>query len=119
MANYEKGKVGKAMALAPLAAVAGLLPFLLFLNLSIGQWLAVLAVSIVLAYLTALIFGSIGYFVLKRLGFTDNKYLYTYAGALVLLITVAYADVYAFVSFAPPILLVTAAFCYFRGKPVV
>ncbi|NKC00060.1 MAG: hypothetical protein GKR90_16400 [Pseudomonadales bacterium] len=118
MANYEKGKVGKAMALAPLGAVVGLLPFLVFLNLSVGQWLAVIALSIVLSYVAALIIGGIGYFVLKKLGFEENKYLYAYAGTLVLLVAIAYADFYAFVSFAPPVFLATAAFCYFRGKPV-
>ena len=118
MADYEKGKVRKAMLLAPLAGALATLPFLMFLNLSIGQWVAVILAAIVLSYLLATIVGGLGYFVLKRLGKHENKFLYAYAIALVVIVAIAYADFYVLISIGPPVLIATAVFCYFRGAPI-
>ena len=117
MAEYEKSKVRKAMWLAPLVGALATLPFLIFLNLSIGQWLAIIGVAIVVSYVLATIFGGIGYFILKKMDRHQDKFLYAYAAALVVIFALVYADVYALISVGPPVLLATAAFCYLRGKP--
>lgn len=117
MPEYDKSKVRKAMLIAPLAGAVGVLPFLFYLNLSAGQWLFVIVAVVILSYILAGIFGGLGYLVLKRLGYTENKYLLSYAVALVALVAIAYADFYALVSLGPPVLLATWAFCYLRGEP--
>ena len=117
MAKYDPKKVRKATWLSPVAGMLGALPFLIFFDLSLGQWLIAGAASLILSYSVALIFGSIGYFVLKRFNLLSDTFLYVYGLALVTLVAIAYADIYAFVSLAPSVLLITAAFCYLRGKP--
>ena len=117
MAEYDKRKTRKAMLLSPLVGALAVLPFLMFLNLSVGQWFAIILVAIVVSYVLATIVGGLGYFVLKRLGKHEDMYLYGYAAALVILFAIAYADFYALISVGPPVLIATAAFCYFRGKP--
>ena len=118
MTEYDKRKVKKAMLLSPLVGALAVLPFLMFLNLSLGQWLAVILVTVVASYILATVVGGIGYFVLKRLDKHQDRYLYAYAAALVILFAIAYADFYALISVGPPVLIATVAFCYFRGAPV-
>lgn len=117
MAEYDKKKVRKAMLLAPLAGAIATLPFMIFLNLSAGQWLAVILAAVILSYVLATIVGGLGYFVLRHFDKHENKYLYAYAAGLVVIIALVYADIYALISIGPPVLLATAAFCYLRGAP--
>lgn len=117
MPEYDKRKVRKAMLIAPLVGALAVLPYLIFLNLSAGQWFALVMVAIIASYLLATIIGGLSYLVLKRLGKHENKYLYAYAAGLVILVAIAYLDFYVLISIGPPVLLATAAFCYFRGAP--
>lgn len=114
-ASYDTRKVRKAMLLAPLGGVLGVLPFLFWLNLSAGQLAFVLLALTILCYLLGLILGLPGYLVLKRLGYPQTRYLLGYAVFLVAISPLIAQDVYALVSFGPPILLAAGLFCYLRG----
>jgi len=114
--EFEKKSVRRAMLFSPAAGVLGIIPYLFVLNLGIVQIIVVLVATLLLSYLLSAIFGAPGYFILKRMALHENKYLLAYAGALVILVAIAYQDVYALVSFAPPVLLVAGTFCYLRGR---
>ncbi|MEM8766109.1 MAG: hypothetical protein AAGE43_01595 [Pseudomonadota bacterium] len=114
-ASYDPRKVRKAMLLAPLGGVLGVLPFLFWLNLSAGQFAAVIVMLTVLCYVLGLFLGLPGYLVLKRLGYTHTRYLLGYALFLVAISPLIARDVYALVSFGPPILLAAFLFCFLRG----
>ena len=113
--NYDPRKVRKAMLLAPLGAVLGVLPFLFQLNLSAGQFAFVILLLTVLCYVLGLVLGLPGYLVLKRLGYSHTRYLLGYAVFLVALSPLIAQDIYALVSFGPPILIAAGLFCYLRG----
>ena len=106
------------MLAAPAIALLGLLPFVLQLNFSFMQFLMVLVAALVVSYILGLLFGSPGYLILKRLGFAETKYLMAYAIVLVIITPIALDDIYALVSFAPPVLLAAGAFCYIRGPSI-
>ncbi len=114
-ANYDPRKVRKAMLLAPLGGVLGVLPFLFWLNLSASQFAAVILMLTILCYVLGVFLGLPGYLVLKRLGYTHTRYLLGYALFLVAISPLIAQDVYALVSFGPPILLAAVLFCYLRG----
>lgn len=106
------------MLLAPAAGLLGILPFVVRLNLNAVQYLLVTVGALLICYVGGLILGAPGYLILRRLGYTETRYLIAYAALLVLLAPVVLNDVYALLSFGPPILLGAAAFCLLRG-PVV
>jgi hypothetical protein len=114
---YDPAKIRKATWLSPAAGVLGTLPFLIFFDLSPTQWLIAAIISLILSYVLAFVIGGLGYFVLKRLNLTADHFLYAYGLTIVTLVAAGYADIYAFVSLAPAVLLIIAAFCYLRGKP--
>ena len=113
--NYDRKKVRRGMLAAPAIALLGLLPFVLQLNLTFMQFLMVLVAALVVSFILGLLFGSPGYLILKRLGFAETKYLMAYAIVLIIIAPIALGDIYALVTFAPPILLAAGAFCYIRG----
>ena len=117
MTAYDAAKIRKAMWLSPAAGVLGTLPFLIFFDLSLMQWFIAGMISLILSYVLAFVIGGLGYFVLKRFNLVADHFLYAYGLTLVTLIAAGYADIYAFVSLAPTVLLMIAAFCYLRGKP--
>lgn len=114
--TYDRKKLRRAMWCAPLIGAIGLLPFILQLNLSVLQFLGVIVVVVVLAYLAGLVFGAPGYLLLSRLGYARSPYLLAYAGLLVVLAPIVLDDIYAVLAFGPPTLLAAAAFCYLRGS---
>ena len=116
--TYDKKKVRKALLLAPIAGALGIMPFIFQLNLSIGQFLTIVSIAIVMSYLFGLVLGGPGYLLLNRLGYTDSRYMIGYAVVLIILAPIVLDDIYAMVAFGPPILLAAAAFCYFRGPAV-
>ena len=116
--TYDRKKIRRGMLAAPAIALLGLLPFVLQLNFTFMQFLMVLVAALIVSYIMGLLFGWPGYLVLKRLGFADTKYLMAYAIVLVIITPIALDDIYALVTFAPPVLLAAGAFCYIRG-PVV
>jgi hypothetical protein len=118
VANYDRKKVRRGMLVAPAAALIGLLPFVLQLNLSFMLFLYMLVAALVVSYTLGLLFGAPGYLLLKRFGLADTKYLMGYAALLVILAPIVLGDIYALVSFAPPVLLAAGAFCFIRG-PVI
>ena len=113
--QFDQAKVKKAMWLAPAFAVVGLLPFIIQLDLTVLQLLALLLAVVLVSYLLGLCFGAPGYFILKRLGKPHAKYLIGYAVVLVALVAIVVQDPYALLVFGPPTLIVAAAFCYLRG----
>lgn len=114
MSQYSRQSVRKAMLLAPLAGWLGVLPFLINLNFSLGQFLGVTVAVILGSYLITAVIGSIGYFSLKAAGLTDAKWLFVYAFAVVCVGALISGDAYFILSFAPAALLITAVFCYLR-----
>ncbi len=115
--SYDRKKVRKAMLLAPLAALLGILPYFFVLNLSFGQMVAVLAFGAVFSYIGGALFGAPGYFLLKALGRPQSLYLVGYAVALVLVLAVLLQDSSVLISIGPPVLLAALAFCWIRGEP--
>lgn len=116
--EYDLKKTTRAMLLAPAAAVIGILPFIIRLNLSVVQYLLVTAGALIICYVAGLMLGAPAYLVLRRLGYAHARYLVAYAVLLILLAPILLNDVYALLSFGPPILLATAAFCYLRGPAI-
>ncbi|MEM7099949.1 MAG: hypothetical protein AAF541_16900 [Pseudomonadota bacterium] len=114
--EYSRKSIVKGMLIAPLAGWLGALPFLINLNLSIGQFLGASIALVLLSYLMTLLLGSPGYLILKATGRADTGWLLGYAIAVVALIAIAFGDFYAILSFAPAALLITGLFCYLR-KP--
>ena len=115
-ASYDRKKVRRAMLLAPLAALLGILPYFFVLNLSVGQMAGVLALGALLSYLGGLLFGAPGYFLLKALGRPQALYLVGYALLLVALLAIVLQDATVLISICPPVLLVAIAFCWLRGE---
>jgi hypothetical protein len=116
--NYDRKKVRKAMLLAPAVAVLGLVPFVVQLNLTFVQILLIALVALVVSYLLGTLFGSPGYLILKRLGYSETRYLMAYAVLLVILTPLILGDIYAVLTFGPPTLLAAGAFCFIRGPAV-
>ena len=116
MSEYTRKSVRKGMLLAPLAGWVGVLPFLVNLNFSFGQFIAVTLAVILGSYLVTLVIGSAGYFALKAMGLADVKWLCAYAFGVVCLGAIISGDAYFILSFAPAALLITGLFCYLR-KP--
>ncbi|MEJ2087595.1 MAG: hypothetical protein P8Y69_03795 [Gammaproteobacteria bacterium] len=106
------------MLLAPAAGLLGILPFIVRLNLSVVQYLLVTVGALIVCYVGGLILGAPGYLILRRLGYTQTRHLIAYAAVLVLLTPIVLNDVYALLSFGPPILLGAAAFCLLRGPAI-
>jgi hypothetical protein len=71
--------------------------------------------SLVVSYLLGTIFGSPGYLILKRMGYSETKYLMAYAVLLVILTPIILGDIYAILTFGPPTLLAAGTFCFIRG----
>ncbi len=115
---YTRKKERLALGLSPIAGLLGFLPFVFNLNLSFGLFLAMAGVALVMLYLGGLILGAPVYFLLRNLGYADPKYLFAYAIVLSVIAWIVFSDIYAMVTFAPPLLLVTLAFCYLRGPEV-
>lgn len=115
--SYDRKKVRRAMLLAPLAALLGILPYFFVLNLSIGQMAAVLLVGALLSYVGGALLGAPGYFLLKAMGRPQSLYLLGYALVLVLLLAVALQDSSVLISIGPPVMLAAIAFCWLRGEP--
>ena len=115
--SYERKKVRRAMLLAPLAALLGILPYFFVLNLSIGQMAAVLLVGALLSYVGGALLGAPGYLLLKAMGRPQSLYLLGYAVALVLLLSVLLQDSSVLISIGPPVMLAAIAFCWLRGEP--
>ena len=113
---YERRKVRRAMLLAPLAALLGILPYIVQLNLTISQYLLAALAALVVCYVLGLVLGGPGYLLLTRLGYSKTVHLMGYAVVLVIAATIAFSDVYVLVSLGPPILLGAGAFCYLRGQ---
>ena len=103
------------MLIAPAAGVLGVLPFIFQLDLTFVQFLLVTFATLVVSYVLGLIFGAPVYLALRQLGYPHTRYLMTYAALLVLTTPFLLDDVYALLSFGPPVLLVAGAFCFFRG----
>jgi len=116
--TYKRGKVRNALLIAPMAGLLGIVPFLFQLNLTLTQFLLVSVVALVVCYIGGLILGAPGYLILRSLGYSDTKYLMIYAGLLVAVTPILLDDVYALLSFGPPILLSAAAFCFIRGPAI-
>lgn len=114
-ASYDRKKIRRAMLLAPLAALLGILPYFFVLNLSIGQMAGVLGLGALLSYLGGLLFGAPGYFLLNALGRPQTLYLVGYAMLLVALLAIVLQDATVLISIGPPVLLVAIAFCWLRG----
>ena len=116
--SYDRKKVRKAMLLAPAVAVLGLIPFVVQLNLTFMQILLIAVAALVVSYVLGTFFGSPGYLVLKRLGYSEPKYLMGYALLLVILTPIILGDIYAILTFGPPTLLAAGTFCFIRGSAV-
>lgn len=115
--SYDRKKVRRAMLLAPLVALLGILPYFFVLNLTVGQMVAVLLAGALLSYLGGAILGAPGYFLLKAIGKPQSLYLLGYALLLVLLLTVLLQDSSVLISIGPPVMLAAIAFCWLRGEP--
>jgi len=116
--SYDRKRTRRAFLLAPLAALAGVLPYLFMLELTVGQsLLATLAIT-VCAYLFGLVIGVPGYLILRLLNRHTATYLMGYAVFVVGAIAVLYRDPYVLASLGPPILLAAGAFCWLRGRPI-
>jgi ABC-type amino acid transport system permease subunit len=107
------------MLIAPLAAMLGILPYFVPLNLTLMQGLGATLAALLMCYLIGAIIGGPGYLVLRRLGFAQSRYLLAYAALVVVVAAILFADVYVIVSLGPPVLLATGAFCLLRGEPAV
>ena len=118
MTDYDRKSVRKAMLLAPLAGWVGVLPFLINLNFSIGQFLLVSLAVVLGSYLITLIVGSIGYFSLKAMGLAEWPWLLGYAAVVVILGAIVSGDGYFLLSVGPAAALITGLFCYLRKHPV-
>lgn len=112
---YDRRKTRRALLLAPAAASLGVLPFMLQLNLGVGQFLFAIVFILLLSYLLGLLLGAPGYWVLKKFNLHASRYLLVYAAGLSLLTPILLGDRYALLSFGPPIMLAAAAFCWLRG----
>ena len=116
--NYDRKKVRRAMLAAPAVALLGLAPFVIQLDLTFMQFLFATVAALVVSYILAVLVGYPGYLVLRRFGYGQTKYLMIYAVLVVLATPLLLDDVYALLSFGPPMLLAAGAFCYLRG-PVI
>ena len=116
--NYDRRKTRRAMLIAPLFALIGIVPLAFQLNLSIPQFLLMTAAAALLSYILGLIIALPGYLILKSLGYEQSMYLMAYALVIVIALPIVLGDIYALPSFAPSILLVAGAFCYLRG-PII
>jgi len=115
---YEKKNVRKAMLLAPIAGLLGVLPFIFKLDISIGQFLLIPLAALVVSYLFGLLIGAPVYLALKALGYSQTKYLMLCAMLLVIATPIMLGDIYALVNFAPPTLVAAGLFCYLRGSAI-
>ena len=106
------------MLLAPVVALLGMVPFVVQLNLTFGQFLLAAVAALLVSYIAALLFGTPGYLVLKRLGYSQPKYLMAYAVLLTVLTQIVLGDIYATLTFGPPTLLAAATFCFVRGPAI-
>ena len=113
--SYDRRKTRRAMLIAPLVALIGIVPLVFQLNLSIVQFLLMMVAAILVSYLFGLIIALPGYLILKSLGYGQAMYLMAYAIVIVIALPIVLGDIYALLSLAPPILLVAGAFCYLRG----
>ena len=116
--NYNRKKVRRAMLAAPAIALLGIVPFVFQFNLTLNQFLLMLVAAFVVSYVMGLLFGAPGYLILKYLGYSETRYLMGYAALLVVAAPIVLDDIYALVSFAPPVLLAAAAFCFIRGPSI-
>ena len=115
---YEKSKVRRAMLLAPIAGLLGIVPYFFVLNLSVGQMFAVLIVGLIISYVGGVLLGAPGYFLLKASGRSQSVFLMGYAILLVLLLALLLQDSSVLISIGPPVILAAGAFCWLRGDPV-
>ena len=113
--NYNKRKTRLGMLAAPAIGLIGIVPFVVQFNLSLVQFLLMTLAATVTAYILGVIFGGTGYLILKYLGYSRSRYLMAYAALLVIAAPIVLDDIYALVSFAPPVLLAAGAFCFIRG----
>jgi hypothetical protein len=116
--NYDRKKVRRAMLAAPAVALLGLAPFVIQLDLTFMQFLFATVAALVVSYVLAVLVGYPGYLALRHFGYAQTKYLMIYAVLVVLATPLLLDDVYALLSFGPPMLLAAGAFCYLRG-PIV
>ncbi len=116
--NYDRRKVRRAMLAAPAIALLGIVPFVFQFDLTLMQFLFMIVAALTISYIIGLLFGAPGYFILKYLGYSETKYLMSYAALLVVAAPIVLDDIYALVSFAPPVLLAAAAFCFIRGPSI-
>lgn len=116
--TYDRKKVRRAMLVAPVVALLGIVPFVFQLNLTFVQFLVAAVAALVVSYVMALLFGTPGYLVLRYLGYCQTKYMLAYAAVLVIATPFVLDDVYALLTFGPPTLLAAGAFCYFRGSAI-
>ena len=116
--SYNRKKVRRALLISPAIGLLGILPFFFQLNLTFMQFLIVGALALVVTYITAMLFGTPGYLTLRHFGYSQTRYLMTYAAVLVAATPFILDDVYALVTFGPPALLGAGAFCYIRGSVI-
>ena len=116
--NYNRQKVRRAMLAAPAIGLLGIVPFVFQFDLTLSQFLLMLLAAFVVSYVMGLLFGAPGYLILKYFGYSETRYLMGYAALLVVAAPIVLDDIYALVSFGPPVLLAAAAFCFIRGPSI-
>ena len=72
--SYDRRKVRRAMLVAPVIALLGIVPFVFQLDLTFLQFLLAAVAALVVSYVMALLFGTPGYLILRRLGYAQTKY---------------------------------------------
>ena len=116
--SYDRRKVRRAMLVAPVIALLGIVPFVFQLDLTFLQFLLAAVAALVVSYVMALLFGTPGYLILRRLGCAQPKYLMAYAALLVIATPFVLDDIYAMLTFGPPTLLAAGTFCFIRGSAI-
>ena len=116
--SYDRRKVRRAMLVAPVIALLGIVPFVFQLDLTFLQFLLAAVAALVVSYVMALLFGTPGYLILRHLGYAETKYLMAYAALLVIATPFVLDDIYALLTFGPPTLLAAGAFCFVRGSAI-
>ena len=113
--SYDRKKVRRAILLAPLFALFGIVPYFIVLNLSMPQMLVLAGLGVVLSYIGGVLLGAPGYLLLKAMGKSQSIYLMGYAAALIGLLAVVLQDTSVLISIGPPVILAAGAFCWLRG----